>query len=188
VELLQAAQLLALQHPDWRWILAGDGDRASVLERVVQLGLQRQVSLPGHLSDPAKHQALAQADLLVLPSWAEGQPLAVLEAMAWAVPVVATNVGDVPDMLACGAGTVVPPRAPMELARAIECIVEDRSTARRMGELGRAHVARHHSPQAVARELSALYRELGLRPIGEPARQASAPVLSSPSGDPEGSA
>lgn len=162
-DLLLAAHHLAPHHPQWRWTLAGDGDLERVRQRVFELGLQQQVVLPGHLSEEDRKGALAQADLLVLPSWAEGQPLAVLEAMAWAVPVVASRVGGVPDLLNSGAGVLVPPHDPVELAGAIECTLLDRASMRRMGEKGRAHVGRHHSPQAVARELSALYAELGLR-------------------------
>lgn len=165
-ELLQAVHRLTLHHPHWRWTLAGDGDLEAVRQRVSELGLQQQVVLPGHLSDPDKQRALAQADLLVLPSWAEGQPLAVLEAMAWSVPVVATRVGDVPGLLACGAGVLVKPQDPAGLAEAIEGTLQERARLRRMGAIGRAHVARHHSPQVVARELSALYAELGLQRRG----------------------
>jgi glycosyltransferase involved in cell wall biosynthesis len=95
--------------------------------------------------------------------------------MAWAVPVVASRVGGVPDLLNSGAGVLVPPHDPAVLAKAIECTLLDRAGMRRMGEKGRAHVGRHHSPQAVARELSALYAELGLR------RREGPPVSPAPS-------
>jgi glycosyltransferase involved in cell wall biosynthesis len=180
-ELLHAAHHLASQHPHWRWTLAGDGDLESVRQRVRELGLQQQVVLPGHLSDDERRRALGHADLLVLPSWAEGQPLAVLEAMAWAVPVVASRVGGLPDLLNSGAGVLVQPQDPAGLADAIEVTLLDRAGLRRMGEKGRAHVGRHHSPQAVAHQLSALYADLGLRRRAPPsACTASSPQSTQP--------
>lgn len=164
-DLLLAAQGALLNRHPWQLILAGDGDRVGVQKRARRLGLEAHIDLPGFLDAPAKHQALRAADVLVLPSLAEGQPMAVLEAMAWSVPVVATAVGDVPQLLQGGAGLSVPPGDPGALMRAIQTILRDPPLAQRMGAQGRAHVIRHHSPQSVARRLGALYRDLGLDPL-----------------------
>jgi len=163
-ELLAAAALLQPLHPSWHWTLAGDGDLQTVHERIKALGLAQVINLPGWLDERAKQGALRRADVLVLPSHAEGQPLAVLEAMACARPVVATDVGDIPELLACGAGRVVPVGDAQALAQALHEILLDRPTARAMGLMGRRYVEQRHGVDAVAAQTDALYRKLGLRP------------------------
>ncbi len=163
-ELLSAACEIHRTRPADTWVLGGDGDVATVNRRVAELGLQDAVHLPGWLNEAQKSRMLSAADLLVLPSHAEGQPLAVLEAMAWGIPIVATEVGDVPDLLACGAGIAVPRGDPQALASAMLCVLQDTDLARRMGEHGRRHVLDHHSVDRVAADLDALYRRLGLLP------------------------
>lgn len=165
-ELLCAAQVLQPQHPDWHWTLAGDGDEASIRRRLRQHGLEGVVTLAGWLDEPAKQRALRVADVLVLPSHAEGQPLAVIEAMARGVPVVATAVGDIPELLACGAGLVVPLRDPPALAQALQAVLNGPNRAHAMGQCGRRYVLQHHRLEVVADQLDALYRQLALQPHG----------------------
>lgn len=167
-DILSAA--LSMQHdrPDDRWHLAGDGDLPAVKQRLSDCGLSTSVCLLGWLDERQKATALAAADLLVLPSHAEGQPLAVLEAMAWGIPVVASGVGDIPDLLATGAGLVVPKGNVQELVKAIRWILEHPDQAREMGIRGRSHVLQHHSIERMSCELDALYRRMGLIAMDDP--------------------
>ena len=102
------------------------------------------------------------AQLMVMPSHAEGQPLAVLEALAAGVPVVASRVGGLPALLSGGAGVLVPPKNPPALAAALDALLADPTRCRAMGERGRLHVEQHHAREAVAQRLSAIYRDIGL--------------------------
>lgn len=168
-DLLVAARSLQAAHPHWHWMLAGDGDLDAVRRHIVEIGLAPSVTLTGWLDEQGKQHALATADVLVLPSHAEGQPLAVLEAMACGLPVVATQVGDIPELLACGAGRVVRVGDTQGLAQALHEVLDDLEAARSMGRLGRLYAEQHHAAQRVAAQVEAVYRELGLEPRCTPA-------------------
>ena len=163
-DLLAAAVTLKALHPHWHWTLAGDGNLDAVRKRISTMGLDSAVTLTGWLDEQGKRRALEDADVLVLPSHAEGQPLAVLEAMAYARPVVATDVGDIPELLACGAGRVVRVGDARGLAQALHELLGDRDAARAMGRMGRRHVEQHHGVEQVASQMDRLYRELALQP------------------------
>jgi len=135
--LIEALALLGATQPEIHLAIAGRGELADALaEQARALGLDRRVHLLGLRSDIP--MLLAAADLFVLPSLSEGLPLALLEAMFAARPIVATNVGDVQAALGSEAGVVVPPGDPRSLASAIARLLADRATARSMG--GRAAV------------------------------------------------
>ena len=100
-------------------LIAGDGDERRALEaRVTELGLEGRVEFLGWRSDlPALYQKM---DLFVLTSINEGTPVSLIEAMAAGVPVVATSVGGVPDVIEDGVtGVLIPPRQPEAVASAI---------------------------------------------------------------------
>lgn len=97
-------------------------------------------------------QELSTASVFVLPSHAEGMPVAMLEAMALGLPCVGTRVGAIPDMLEHGAaGHVVPPRAPQALAEAVRQLLLDAPLARRLGQAAFERARTHYSKEAFAR-------------------------------------
>jgi glycosyltransferase involved in cell wall biosynthesis len=130
------AALATLADPP-RVCLVGDGpDRAAILAAVDRLGLAGVVELAGHRPDA--RTVLPGYQFAVLPSHHEGLPNAVLEAMAAGLPVVATAVGAVPDVVADGVtGFVVPPRAPEALAAAIGRLAGDPALRTRFGTAAR---------------------------------------------------
>lgn len=154
--LIEAARSL----PGLRFVFAGEGEARVELERLVaEAGLATRVTFTGQRADVAA--LLACADVVVLPSLAEGLPLAVLEAMAASRPVVATAVGDVPDAVRGGeTGILVQPKDPRALAEAIGSIVGDRAFATRLGVAARAHVHRCFSASQMVADVTAVYGEL----------------------------
>lgn len=135
--------LAELTDVEWTLLLAGDGPCRSALEgHARRLGLDPRVKFLGTTADVAG--LLSRADLAVLPSYTEGLPNAVLEAMANSLPVVATDVGGVRQMLSCGAGTVVPARDPRALADAIRHYLENADLRSRAGSLGRKEAGRNY--------------------------------------------
>ncbi len=119
--LIQSAEIAVKQNPKLVFLAVGTGpDRDSVQARIRQLGLAEKFSLAGFVSDedlPAYYNA---ADLFVLPSKSgEGLPLVALEAMSTGLPVVATNVGGIGEVMTEGCGTLVPADSPAEMAKAI---------------------------------------------------------------------
>ena len=108
---------------------------------------------------PAR-DALSRLAVLVLSSWMENAPLAVLEAMAAGVPVVATRVGGVPELVPEGAGQLVAPGDPAALAAAIARLLDDPALADAQAAAARAHVVRTGGADAMVERTLALYEDL----------------------------
>jgi glycosyltransferase involved in cell wall biosynthesis len=106
------------------------------------LGLSSAVEFVGQQDRAGVHAALDSAHLFVLPSFTEGLPRALLEAMARGLPAVATNVGGVPELLPLEC--LVPPQDAHALASRIEQMMSDQSGRRRFGQQNRAHARTHH--------------------------------------------
>lgn len=143
-----------------RLVLVGDGPlRAQLQARAAGHGLGDSVWFAGPRSDVAP--VMRSFSLFALSSIAEGTPVTLLEAMASELPVVATAVGGIPDLVEQGSfGTLVPAGDPRRLAEAILPYVRDRALARRQGALGRARVEQQYSMQAMLAAYVALYDEL----------------------------
>lgn len=161
-DLLTAVALLRERGRRLKVLFVGDGaERPRIEQRVVQLGLADSVHFLSRRDDVPR--ILAHVDLLCLPSWAEGFPNAVMEAMAASLPVVVTAVGGCPELVADGQnGLVVPPREPPALAEAIERILfgMGRKAARVMGRKGRAIIRERYSLDSSAARLAELYDAL----------------------------
>jgi len=155
--LVDAFGALHAERPDVRLVLAGDGPEGPRLARGIHsLGLAHAVELPGWLDDAEKAAALQRATCFVLPSIVEGMPLALLEAMAGGVAIVATAVGSVPETVG-GAGIVVPPGDATALAEAVRRVVDDPALARTLGETGRRRVDERYSARHFEQGLAAVY-------------------------------
>lgn len=143
-----------------RLVLAGNGDVEGVRADAERRGLAHTVELPGWVSPERVDALLAGADVLVLPSRWEGHPMAVLEAMARGVCVVATRVGGIPDLVDDGSGVLVPPEDPVALAEALGVVLQDPGRRRELGEGGRQRVCDHFDLDVTWRRLDELYTEV----------------------------
>ena len=146
-----------------RLVLVGDGPlRAQLEAQVAASGLLDSVWFAGARSDVAP--VMRSFSLFVLSSIAEGTPVTLLEAMASELPVVATAVGGIPDLVALGsgspAGTLVPAGDAQALAAASAPYVRDRALARRHGAAGRDRVEQQYSMHTMLAAYVALYDEL----------------------------
>lgn len=157
--LLEAAARLAGRHPSLRILLAGDGEeRGALEERARRDDLRGRVIFTGHLDDP--RPALAAMDLFVLPSHNEGQGRAAVEAMAAGLPVVASSVGGLPEVLDRGAaGMLVAPEDPDALASALDHLLTHPEEAHLLAEAGRRRASRY-GIETMIDGLDALYRSL----------------------------
>ncbi|HEX9173232.1 MAG TPA: TIGR03088 family PEP-CTERM/XrtA system glycosyltransferase [Telluria sp.] len=150
-------QLLPAEADRLRLVLVGDGPlRARLADRIAAAGLQDVAYLAGPRSDVAP--VMRSLSLFALPSMAEGTPVTLLEAMASSLPVVATRVGGIPELVVDGStGTLVPAADPEQLARALASYVGDSDLARRHGAAGRGRVEQHFSMAAMLASYLALY-------------------------------
>jgi glycosyltransferase involved in cell wall biosynthesis len=159
-DLITALDLLQHVEPGLRTLIVGDGPlRESLQELTRSFHLSDAVRFLGHRQDVPR--LLAASDLLVLPSYYEGLPNVVLEAMRFRKPVVATAAPGTTEVVADKqTGLLVPMRDPKELARAIRAVVEDRELARRLGEAGRARVEAEFRAATMVERFAGLYEEL----------------------------
>ena len=135
----------------------GEGRERAAIERTIQeLGLQQAVELTGHVRDVRPYYRRAQ--VLAISSVSEGSPNVLLEAMAAGVPVVATAVGGIPEIVSHGeTALLVKPCDPVSLAAALNQVLSDHGLAARLAGNARQLIAERYSPQARAQALMDLY-------------------------------
>jgi glycosyltransferase involved in cell wall biosynthesis len=156
-DLLEGAMRPAREGISFRLILAGGWKRAEEEEEARPLirrleGQGIEVVRPGVVTGAEKWRLFSSADLFVLPSHGEGQPLTILEAMAGGLPVVATPVGAIPDAVVEGeTGLLVPPGEPEALGRALGDLLTDAPRRRVLGSAGRRRYEARFTDDALAR-------------------------------------
>jgi glycosyltransferase involved in cell wall biosynthesis len=143
----------------WRAVFVGDGpERRTIEDRVAHVGLVGRIHCVGSVDD-AEHVFRA-LDVAVLPSISEGLPIAMLEAMAHALPVLASRVGGIPEVLTNGmTGLLVDPGKPAQLASALSRLLRDASLRRTLGDNARQLVARDYSFSSVVDRLMTVYAQ-----------------------------
>jgi glycosyltransferase involved in cell wall biosynthesis len=173
LELLDAWRLVLGEFPGARLCLVGSGPlEAELRRRIAHPPLAARVDLVGEVADVRPY--LRAASAFAFPSWAEGLPNALLEAMAMRLPCVASDIGPIRDAMRDGQeGMLVPVRAPDRLAGALITILSQPDLAARLGHAARRRVEAEFSLEREVDRLEALYR--GLRP---PRRHGVAPGAS----------
>lgn len=157
--LIRAMARLRDSHPDLHLSLVGDGEMRPDLERAIAAhGLQDHVTLTGWLSEQGVRAQLDAAHALVMPSFAEGLPMVVMEAMASARPVIATYIAGTPELVRPGGtGWLVPAGDDAALAQAIRKLAKtDPGQLREMGQKGRKRALERHDIDRSAARLSQL--------------------------------
>jgi glycosyltransferase involved in cell wall biosynthesis len=189
--LLEALALVAADGIDFEMTLAGDGPLRLVLEEQVRvLGLDGRVRITGWLDGEAVRRELLDARLMVLPSFAEGLPVVLMEALALGRPVVTTYVAGIPELVENGVnGWLVPAGSAAALAAALaEALRTPTETLTRMGRAGAARVEALHDASREAAKLAEMFRtdvepaplaSLDVRSVRTPAA-AGAPAVCRP--------
>ncbi len=141
-------------------LIVGDGPERGRIERAIRdLNLEDRITLPGHVQDVRPYYR--QADVLAISSVSEGSSNVLLEAMAAGVPVVATSVGGIPEIVADKeTGLLVPPSDPKAMASAINLLFSNRDLAKTLACNALELVRKWHSPQDRARFLLELYEQV----------------------------
>jgi len=154
--LLRAAAHLRERFPSLHWAIAGEGPLRGQLENLrEQLGLGERVHLLGHVPTPLN--LLAEADVFVMSSREEGLGTSVLDAMACGIPVASTTAGGLPEMLADGAGILVPPGEPEALAGAVAALLDDPEKHRAVRDRARM-IVQGFSAERMAEQVATVYR------------------------------
>ena len=161
--LIQATKILKEHSSKIKVIIVGSGPlHMELTKQAEESGVRDIVFFLGFRKDVP--QILSSLDLFVLSSYLEGMGSSLLDAMACRLPVVATKVGGIPEVVMHKeTGLLVPPRSPSALAKAILKLYEDRDLASRLGDKGYRVVHQKFSSEAMAEKIIQLYENLGLR-------------------------
>jgi glycosyltransferase involved in cell wall biosynthesis len=165
-DLLQAISALRDAVPDVRLVCAGDGDRIGVAREAERLGIADAVKFTGWVGPSGKRALLENAAVFALPSYSEGMPMSLLEAMAAGVPAVATPVGGIPEVVVDGvSGFLAAPGDAATLTRLLRRLLLDHKLRAGIGAAGRETVRLRFAPERALPRLEAIYAEVGLRSI-----------------------
>jgi glycosyltransferase involved in cell wall biosynthesis len=155
---LEAFQCVVARAPNRRAVLVGDGsEKERLVQLVRRLGLANRVLFTGH--DSHIEELYPALDLVVIPSLSEGLPNVLLESLLYGKPVVAAEVGGIPEILKpAGAGWLVPPGNVRALEHAMLAALQDAGRRTSSGSAGLEYVRQNCSPQRRAESVSRLYR------------------------------
>jgi glycosyltransferase involved in cell wall biosynthesis len=161
--LIEAARRLAANGTDFELVLAGGGDlHAQIDSLIIRYKLRDRVRITGWISGPEVREQILTARALVLPSFAEGLPVVLMEAMALRRPVISTYVAGIPELVRPGEhGWLVPAGDVEALAAAMQaCLASPVETLTRMGKAAREVVLERHNIDIEAAKLAAIFRQV----------------------------
>jgi colanic acid/amylovoran biosynthesis glycosyltransferase len=143
-------------------VLAGDGEMRAEVERMIAVyGISNQVRITGWISSQQVRDEILASSAMVLPSFAEGLPVVIMEAMALKRPVITTYVAGIPELVIAGEnGWLVPAGSASDLTNAlVEMLSASRQHLVEMGDAAYARVRQRHDIDTEARKLAALFLE-----------------------------
>lgn len=161
-ELVTALSLLKDSLPHIRLVICGDGNLDLARKQADELGVGSNIEFLGWVDADQKAEELARASVFTLPSYNEGLPMAMLEAMAARRAIIVTPVGGIPEVVKDREnGLLVPPRNAQALAQALKEILEDSSLREMLAENALRTVETRFSAPVVLEQLSQIYQALG---------------------------
>ena len=160
-DLLRAMACMVAAKVSSHLYLCGDGEVELARQMARDLGIEQHVTIPGWVGASERKRLLHLARVFVLPSYHEGLPVSILEAMSAGVPVVSTPVGGIPDAISDGVeGLLVPPGSPDQLAAALMKILTDEQLGYAMGTAAKLKVTSTFAVETALKPLDLLYRQL----------------------------
>ncbi len=167
--LIDAFMRVLDKHPDANLTLIGDGpERSSIKALISERALNRNITLTGYLNQKEVAERLSQSDILILPSFAEGVPVVLMEAMACGLPVITTRIAGIPELVQDGqSGVLLPPGDTESLTKQIVELLNDPTHCGEMGKVGRAKIIEDYNTKHEARWLLKIIRggtNLKMRP------------------------
>lgn len=161
-DLIKAFALIADKFADWEIVLAGNGETEQAQSLAKELGISDQVTLLGWVNGGAKHKAFSEAKALCLPSYAEGFPMAVLDAWAYGLPVITTPVGGIPDVAVDGENMLLfEPGDIDKLAECLERMIADETLRADIGKESLKLAATTFNVNTICEQVGTLYEEIG---------------------------
>jgi glycosyltransferase involved in cell wall biosynthesis len=157
--LVEASKIIVSKYPDTYFLFAGDGPlRQSLEKKACRMGVKDNIIFLGWRDDVPK--IISIFDIFVLPSLNEGMGRVLVEAMSLGKPIVASEIGGIPDLVIHGKnGFLVPPKNPKELAKYIQILLDNEEKRQKLGLAGK-RMAVNFSAQIMLKKTSNLYEEL----------------------------
>lgn len=141
--------------------IAGNGDVHGLFKQAQRLGILDHISYLGWLNDAQKHSLLQKTDIFVLPSYAEGVPMSILEAMSYSLPIVTTSVGGIPELVTDGeTGLLVAPGDLQALYEALAYLIKNPSRRSAFGRKALIHVREKYNLEHKVKELATIYEDV----------------------------
>lgn len=163
-DLIPAFAEASEQHPDARLTIGGNGEVDKAKDLIASLGAGDRAALAGWVGPAAKEELLKRSGIYVLPSYNEGLPMSVLEAMAAGLAVITTRVGGIPELITDGVdGLLIEPGDRDGLKRSLAALLEDEALRSRLARAGRSRVEEKYSDRAILPLLQQIYRECVVR-------------------------
>lgn len=160
-DLLRAFASVHDRYPEWRLVLAGNGESEKAKLLAQELGISTRVDMPGWVSGEKKETLFRQASVFCLPSHAEGFPMAVIDAMSYNIPVITTPVGGITDIFTDGEHLLlVSPGDPAMVSVALKRMMNDAALRRRLALRAAGELRACFDLRSVDRQLSDLYESL----------------------------
>lgn len=160
-DLIQAFADVADEFPDVEVVCGGDGEVEATQNRARALGLESRVTCPGWLRGEAKQAVLERSVVFALPSHAEGLPMALLEAMAAGLPVLATSVGGIPEVVRHGIeGYLIDPGDIAALRRWLRELLHDDAKREELARNARRRIEERYALPRVIERLESIYESV----------------------------
>jgi glycosyltransferase involved in cell wall biosynthesis len=160
-DLPPAMRILLEQGCHANLLIGGSGELNRLTLEIARLGIAENVEVVGWVDASQRDAILQSVDAFVLPSYAEGMPMALLEAMACGLPVISTPVGGIPELVAEGvSGILVEPGNTAAIAQAMKTLIDDPSLRQSMGMSGRRQVEEVYSFETHLNELGRIYKSV----------------------------
>jgi len=160
-DLLESIPIILRKHPDVEFIFCGKDDNGDFEKAVSQKALTKNVLLPGFVSGAEKLKLLQSAGMFILPSYKEGVPIAILEAMAAGLPIITTSVGGIPDIVKENEnGIFVKPGDVNDLATKIIFLLENSELKNRMSKINRKKAETMYDIPIYMKKLNSIYDQV----------------------------
>ncbi|MFG1225409.1 glycosyltransferase family 4 protein [Xanthobacter wiegelii] len=162
-DLLDAIDLLIAQGMEVRIEMGGNGEIERLLARLdASPELKKRARFLGWVTPEQRREACLKAHVFALPSYAEGMPMAIMEAMAFGLPIISTPVGGIPELVEDGVnGRLVSPGNPQGLAEALRQLNDDEALSAEMGRRSRAVIEKNFDFSAHLSRIGVVYESLG---------------------------
>ena len=158
-DLIEIAKRLCPEIDGLEFVLVGGGEVEFFQKMVADCGLSDRITFPGMVDDE-KFRLLRTSDIFALPSYSEGQPIALLEAMAVGLPIISSTVGSFPEVIREPNGRIVEPGGIDAITKYIRELAESKEVRERMGRYNATEAQDKYSIASTMTEIGEVYRTL----------------------------